>query len=96
MRTIILCAVLLLSACTSVEKLPEAPVIKYIPDNPRPVSVYTPKFYVLTEENATRILKDKNLLIAVSYDDSIELRKSMEDIEAYIKIQNEIISKLRN
>lgn len=95
MRSIILCAIIFLTACSSVEKLPEAPVIKYIPDDPKPVSVYSPKFYVLTEENAQKVLKEKKLLIAVSYDDSIELRKSMEDIETYIKIQNEIIDKLR-
>lgn len=95
MRTAIIASMLLLTGCMTPPVVPDAPVIKYSPDDIDPVSIYVPHFYVVTQENAEQLLKDKKVLIAVSYDDSIELRKSLEDVNSHIKLQNETIKILR-
>ncbi|QHJ78832.1 MAG: hypothetical protein [Caudoviricetes sp.] len=84
MRKLILLASLLLVACGSKVSVPEAPVMKYTPPENDPISVYVPHFYVITEANALQLLATKKVLIAVDYNDSIELRKSLEDVNAFI------------
>lgn len=95
MRKIILASLLLLAGCKSVQSVWDAPVIKFEPEEATAVSIYVPHFYVLTPENALRILNEKKILIAISYDDSIELRKSLEDVNTHILIQNETIKVLK-
>lgn len=89
MRKIIIASLLLLAGCKSTSSVPDAPVIKFEPESAPAVSIYVPHFYVITPDNAMSILNDKKVLIAITYDDSIELRKSLEDVNTFIKIQNE-------
>lgn len=100
-KIIVLMSVIFLFACTPKPKIvPVDPVIKeavFIPMNPSPVSIYVPNFYVVTAATATKLLADnKNVLIAMSYNDSIELRKSLLEINAYIlklNLNNETLIK---
>lgn len=94
MRKTIIALTLLLAGCNSTQSVPEAPVIKFDPNELTPVTVFVPTFYVLTPENALQLLNEKKVLIAMSYDDSIELNKSFVDISVYVDKQNETI-KLR-
>lgn len=89
MRKLILASILLLTACKSAPSVPDAPVIEYVPEETSAVSIYVPHFYVLTQENAEALLSEKKVLIAITYDDSIELRKSLEDVNTFIQIKNE-------
>lgn len=95
MRKIIIASILLLVGCKSVESIPDAPTIKYEPSSVTPVSIYVPKFYVVTADNVEKLLLEKKVLIAVSYDDSIELTKSISDVNTFVKKQNETILMLR-
>ena len=95
MRMILLTLCVILTGCASPDAAPETPVIKFEPTENTPVSVYVPKFYVVTPENVDQLLKEKKVLIATDFNDSIELRKSFEDINTYILKQNESIKIMR-
>ena len=95
MRKTIIAMILLVTGCSSPEVIPDAPVIKYQPNDSAPVSIYVPRFYVVTPENVDKLLGEKKVLIAVSYDDSIELTKSISDVNTFVKKQNETIIMLR-
>lgn len=86
---------LLLVGCKSVESVPDAPTIKFVPTDITPVSVYVPKFFVITPDNIEKLLSEKKVLIGLSYDDSIELSKSISDINTFILKQDETIKVLR-
>lgn len=95
MRKIIIASLLLLAGCKSVQSVPDAPVIEFKPDEAQAVSIYVPHFYVITPENVNSLLEEKKVLIAITYDDSIELRKSLEDVNTFIQVNNESMKVMR-
>ena len=95
MRNTLIAMVLLLAGCNSTSSLPETSELKFVPDEVSPVSVYVPRFYVVTADNVVKLLSEKKVLIALSYDDSIELSKSISDINTYVLKQHEAIKVLR-
>lgn len=91
MRLMFIATVMLLCGCASKATLPVEPVIKYEAPETDSVSVYVPHFYVITKDTVDKILSEKKVLIGLTYDDSIELRKSLEDVNTYILTQKEAL-----
>lgn len=99
---IVLCSLLVLTSCTK----PEPEIItkteyvdKEIPAvaRPTPVSLTTPKFYVVTQDNYTAFIQEFNkvngtdVFVALSVKDYENLSINITELKRYIEQQKQII-----
>jgi flagellin-like hook-associated protein FlgL len=101
MKFLIFCAVLMLSACSSLleVKTIETPINISHPNDPRPIATSDVRWIVLNEEEMKKILEDPNsdvVLFAVSPGDFENMVTNISELIRYIDQQKAIIGYYRS
>jgi len=103
-RGVVLLGLFLIGGCTSVRHLPPelcTPVPKIDPPMPAPVTLSSPEFYVVSNENEAsflvRIEKDSNgVFYAISPGGYTVLAQNMQELRRYIRELQQVVVYYKN
>lgn len=103
MKYVLLCALCMLSACSSTRLVPE--IVEKPPlaiADPDPIDLQDVKFVIIHKDNAERVFAElaakgiDPVVFALTGDDYKALATDMQDIKGYIKLQKKILQLYRD